>query len=83
MFYVDPPYLGTEKFYDNSFTLEDHIRLRDQLKIIKGKFILSYNDDEQIKELYKNFTIEEIQAETEAELIIPEDLKAYQCTNAL
>ncbi|MDD3393981.1 MAG: hypothetical protein PHG19_04995 [Anaerotignum sp.] len=33
--------------------------LRDTLKGIKGKFILSYND-EYIRELYMDFVIEEV-----------------------
>ncbi len=59
LFYLDPPYHTTEKLYKNGteFTEEDHIRLRDQLKNIKGKFILSYNDDEFIRDLYKDFLI--------------------------
>ncbi|MEG1971968.1 MAG: Dam family site-specific DNA-(adenine-N6)-methyltransferase [Oscillospiraceae bacterium] len=58
LFYLDPPYHGTEKHYDGKFTLQDHYRLRDCLKKIKGKFILSYNDDEFIRELYAGFNIE-------------------------
>lgn len=43
------------------FNIEDHKRLRDVLKNIKGKFLLSYNDCEEIRELYKDFNIEEIE----------------------
>ena len=34
------------------FTEKDHIRLRDALLGIKGKFLLSYNDCPYIRELY-------------------------------
>jgi DNA adenine methylase len=57
LFYLDPPYHGTEKYYDNAFTDNDHIKLCDILKNLKGRFVLSYNDDEFIRELYKDFTI--------------------------
>lgn len=60
LFYLDPPYHGTEKLYkDNGtmFTEENHVHLRDILKNIKGKFILSYNDDEFIRSLYDGFEI--------------------------
>lgn len=60
LIFADPPYYGTEKYYAAEFSKEDHIRLRDTLKNIKGKFILTYNDCEFIRELYKDFTIEEI-----------------------
>ncbi|WP_455789981.1 DNA adenine methylase [Amedibacillus sp. YH-ame10] len=57
-FYCDPPYYETEGMYEVLFTKEDHIRLRDCLANIQGKFLLSYNDCEFIRELYKNFYIE-------------------------
>ncbi|WP_250278780.1 DNA adenine methylase [[Clostridium] colinum] len=62
LFYLDPPYFNTEAYYKNvDFKTEDHKRLRDVLKNIKGKFLLSYNDCEEIRELYKDFNIEEIE----------------------
>lgn len=57
-FYCDPPYYETEGHYMVVFTKEDHIRLRDTLANIKGKFLLSYNDCPYIRELYKDFYIE-------------------------
>lgn len=55
-FYCDPPYYETEGYYQNvgeeGFTKEDHIRLRDLLLGMQGKFLLSYNDCEFIRELY-------------------------------
>ena len=63
LFYLDPPYFNTETFYNVNealFTADDHEKLRDILASIKGKFILSYNDDEFLKSLYKSFKIHEI-----------------------
>lgn len=55
-FYCDPPYFETESYYKNvgedGFTEKDHIRLRDSLMKAQGKFLLSYNDCEFIRELY-------------------------------
>lgn len=55
-FYLDPPYHATEGYYQNigedGFTEADHIRLRDALMRIQGKFLLSYNDDAFIRGLY-------------------------------
>lgn len=39
---------------------EDHVRLRDALGKIKGKFLMSYNDCEYIRELYDGYSIVEI-----------------------
>lgn len=60
LFYLDPPYHGTEMYYDNQFGYDDHMRLKAILDNMKGRFILSYNNDEFIKELYKDYHIEEI-----------------------
>jgi DNA adenine methylase len=57
LFYLDPPYHKTEKYYDNVFSESDHLRLKETLDGIKGKFILSYNDDEYIRNLYKGYNI--------------------------
>ena len=44
-FYADPPYWKTENYYSNhDFDVNDHLRLADKLKSIKGKFSLSYYD---------------------------------------
>lgn len=56
LFYLDPPYYNAE-FYYNRFNVlfekSDHKRLADILKLIKGKYILSYYDNEHIRKLYK------------------------------
>lgn len=59
LFYCDPPYHTTEDYYDVGFGQSDHIRLKDCLNNIKGRFLLSYNDDDFIRDLYKNFRITE------------------------
>lgn len=58
-FYCDPPYFGTESYYKNTggFGKDEHILLRDTLANIQGKFLLSYNDDPFIRELYQEFNI--------------------------
>lgn len=56
-FYADPPYFSTEDMYAVGFNLDDHVRLRDTLKNIKGKFLLSYNDCPEIRELYSGFSL--------------------------
>lgn len=58
LFYLDPPYVDTEKYYTAvDFTTDDHKRLNDVLKHIKGRFILSYNDCEFVRDLYKDYNI--------------------------
>jgi len=54
VFYCDPPYLELSK-YKADFTLEDHRRLVNALKGLKGKFLLSINDHPVIRSLYKGY----------------------------
>ena len=61
LFYCDPPYYKAESCYTDRFQPEDHVRLRTILGNIKGKFILSYNDCEEMREMYKGFNIIEVE----------------------
>lgn len=58
-FYCDPPYT-TGTGYEVTTTEDfDHERLRDTLKNIQGRFLLSYDDSPKVRELYKDFYIVE------------------------
>lgn len=61
-FYLNPPYVGTENYYKNTggFGLKEHELLNELLKNIKGKFMLSYNDCDLVRELYKDFNFKEL-----------------------
>lgn len=58
LFYLDPPYFGAEKFYEGGFGEAEHEKLCDILKGIKGRFVLSYNDCDYIRDMYKVFRVE-------------------------
>lgn len=51
-FYCDPPYYSSEYVYQCGFTWEDHLRLRNLLKKTQGKWLVSYNDCKEIREIY-------------------------------
>ena len=59
--YLDPPYLvATEKgtYYNHSFTMEDHERLREYVQKIHdggAHFMVSYDYREEIADMYKDF----------------------------
>lgn len=60
IFYVDPPYVGSEQYYNKKFSdfnYSDHERLNKCLRGIKGKFILSYNDCEYVRDKYREYNI--------------------------
>lgn len=60
-FYLDPPYHQTEYHYNIDFKEDKHILLNNMLRDIKGKCLISYNDDEFIRKLYNDFNIIEIE----------------------
>lgn len=62
LFYCDPPYVSTEKHYSHcQFGIKEHELLASMLRKIEGEFLLSYNDCELIRELYKGFEIVQTQ----------------------
>lgn len=54
LLYLDPPYFKADqkRAYTKPFELEDHIRLAEQLRHTDYYFCLSYDDVEEVKELY-------------------------------
>ena len=58
-FYCDPPYVGTESYYDHTdgFGIKEHKQLATILSSIKGKFLVSYNDCDTIRDPYDDFKI--------------------------
>ena len=56
-FYCDPPYYQAEQHYEVEFTKQDHIRLHDVLTACKASVVVSYNDCEYVRELYRDFFI--------------------------
>ena len=58
-FYLDPPYYKKEFLYEGceNYTKDFHIDLKDEIKKLKGKFLMSYNKDRFITDLYKDFNI--------------------------
>lgn len=60
-FYCDPPYSCGAGYAVTSTKDFGHERLRDCLKDIKGRFLLSYDDSPKIRELYKDFEMVEVE----------------------
>lgn len=56
-FYCDPPYYTSEYVYDCGFTWEDHLRLKKALSECKGKWLISYNDCPEIREIYHEYCL--------------------------
>ncbi len=83
LFYLDPPYFKEGKnLYDSFYKEEDHLELNKKIIKLKSKinFILSYDDSEKIKNMYKSFKSVKISklshaanAKTQLELLFHSD----------
>ncbi len=54
LFYLDPPYSKQEKSWGYKFNLNP-IDILKILKTIKGRFIMSYDDNQENREIFKDF----------------------------
>lgn len=53
LFYLDPPYWGGERDYGSGmFARDDFQRMADKLRTIEGRFLLSINDRQEIREMF-------------------------------
>ena len=61
LFYLDPPYHGSEHYYGlGAFQRDDFNRLATQLAAISGSFILSINDVPETRRAFEGFDIEAV-----------------------
>jgi DNA adenine methylase len=60
VFYLDPPYLGTERYYGGDFAAADHEGLREVLGGRAGRWLVSYNDCPEVRALYRGYNVEEV-----------------------
>lgn len=53
LYYVDPPYWGTEHYYGkDAFSRADFERLEERLRGLQGRFIMTVNDVPEIREMF-------------------------------
>ncbi|WP_306308809.1 DNA adenine methylase [Flavimaribacter sediminis] len=61
LFYLDPPYFGSEADYGKGvFSADDFDRMADILSGIQGEFLLSINDRPKIRGTFSSFQIEDV-----------------------
>ena len=76
LFYADPPYYEAEKYYPDRFQPEDHVRLRDALGRLRGRFVLSYNDCPEVRALYQGYPM--VEAERQDSLVSKSGGRRYK-----
>ncbi|NKJ40830.1 DNA adenine methylase [Novosphingobium sp. SG720] len=61
LFYLDPPYYGCETDYGRDlFDRDQFTAMADQLRGLKGGFLLSLNDHPDVRRIFAGFTIEAV-----------------------
>lgn len=61
LFFVDPPYWGSEGYYGAGlFSRDDHAALAAALKALRGRFILTLNDRPEMRALYSWSKVEPV-----------------------
>ncbi|WP_039761618.1 DNA adenine methylase [Bartonella queenslandensis] len=62
LFYLDPPYLLKKKYYSSgNFVEDDFVNMAKVLKGLEGKFVLSLNDCDSVREIFKEFDFLEVE----------------------
>jgi DNA adenine methylase len=59
-FYLDPPYFN-RPYYKFNFEEKDYVELAERLKNLKGKFLLSLNDAPEIRRIFAEFKIRNLE----------------------
>lgn len=61
LFYLDPPYWGSEDDYGSDlWRRSDFPRLADRLRQLKGRFLLSINDVPEVRRIFAGFWMEQV-----------------------
>jgi DNA adenine methylase len=62
LFYLDPPYWGSEGDYGRDmFGRDEFTEMAARLRHLKGQFILSINDLPEVREVFAGFTLQDVQ----------------------
>lgn len=62
LFYLDPPYFGSEGDYGKAlFSRDQFARMAEQLGRLKGRFIMSINDVPEIRDLFTAFKVRAVE----------------------
>lgn len=56
LFYLDPPYWD-RKLYRFNLSGQDFAKLAERLSVLKGKFVLSLNDEPEVRNIFAEFRI--------------------------
>lgn len=59
LFYLDPPYWGSEHYYGRAlFGRDEYSAMAERLAQLKGRFILTVNDVPELREIFGGFAID-------------------------
>ncbi len=56
-FYIDPPYFDVKNYYKYLFSYDDHTDLANLLSGVSGRWLLSYNNNPIIRDIYAEYPL--------------------------
>lgn len=59
-FYCDPPYFN-RPYYKFNFEEKDYVELAERLQKLKGRFLLSLNDTEETRRIFRSFKVKKLE----------------------
>jgi DNA adenine methylase len=80
LFYLDPPYYK-RKLYRHNLEPADFTKMAELLGSVRGKFILSLNDVPEVRAIFKQFTIREVELAYTAQKIAGRRYRELLITN--
>ena len=80
-FFLDPPYRTGKQYRPGSFSDEDYQFFADQCRNLKGKFLLTINDDPFIRDLFKEFNFIEREVNYTLNISVQKKSKELIITN--
>lgn len=80
LFYLDPPYFG-RRLYNYNLDPDDFAKMAEHLKVLQGKFVLSLNDVPEVRKLFRDFSIRDIDLHYTAQKVAGRRYKEVLITN--
>jgi DNA adenine methylase len=80
LFYLDPPYYA-RKLYRFNLTHDDFVKMAGLLGDLRGRFVLSLNDTPEVREIFREFKVEEIELPYTAQRVAGKRFREVLITN--
>ena len=71
LMFLDPPYIDVQQYYAREWRLQDHVELAQRVRNLECDWILVYNDHPLIRQLYRDYSMREVEEKSMMENVEP------------